>query len=291
MTQPGVLPAPPAAAHHLFARVAPTARAAALRRALAALLCDESLVVGLGAPLVSALGGQVPGLRSCPALSGEGVAAPSTQADLWIWARGSAPDEAFDVANRARQTLGDLIEVSEATAAFSYRGGRDLSGYEDGTENPTGDAALDAALVTGVGAGLDGSTFAAVQRWRHDLRQIARRPTAEMNDLIGRDRDSNEELEHAPASAHVKRAAQEGFDPPAFMLRRSMPWGGPEGAGLVFLAFGADLDRFERVLRHMLGLDDGVVDGLFRFSQIETGGYYWCPPVTDGRLDLRAVAG
>jgi putative iron-dependent peroxidase len=36
----------------------------------------------------------------------------------------------------------------------------------------------------------------------------------------------------------------------------------------------------------MAGLEDGIVDGLFMFSRPVSGGYYWCPPVENGRLDL-----
>ncbi|MDH4097464.1 MAG: Dyp-type peroxidase [Nitrospira sp.] len=90
----------------------------------------------------------------------------------------------------------------------------------------------------------------------------------------------------APASAHVKRSAQESFDLPAFMVRRSMPWATAQEQGLEFIAYVESLDRFERVLRRMAGLDDGIVDGLFTFSRPLTGGYYWCPPVTRGRLNL-----
>jgi putative iron-dependent peroxidase len=39
----------------------------------------------------------------------------------------------------------------------------------------------------------------------------------------------------------------------------------------------------------MSGGEDGVVDGLFRFSRPASGGYYFCPPVRGGRLDLRAL--
>ena len=84
----------------------------------------------------------------------------------------------------------------------------------------------------------------------------------------------------------MKRTAQESFEPPAFMLRRSMPWSGADRHGLLFVAYGADLDRYERVLRRMVGLEDGVADALFRFSRPVTGGYYWCPPVKASRLDL-----
>ena len=70
------------------------------------------------------------------------------------------------------------------------------------------------------------------------------------------------------------------------MLRRSMPWAGVDKEGLEFVAFGHSLDAFERVMRRMTGLDDATVDGLFSFSRPVTGGYYWCPPVRDGRLNL-----
>jgi len=106
---------------------------------------------------------------------------------------------------------------------------------------------------------------------------------------IGRRFEDNQEIPDAPASAHVRRSAQESFDPPAFMLRRSMPWSEQGQHGLYFLAFGESLDRFERVLNRMVGLDDGVVDGLFAFTRPVTGGYFWCPPQRDGRIVLSAI--
>ncbi|MOA55329.1 Dyp-type peroxidase family protein [compost metagenome] len=59
----------------------------------------------------------------------------------------------------------------------------------------------------------------------------------------------------------------------------------------MFLAFGHSFDAFEAQLRRMAGLDDGIVDALFRFSRPISGGYYWCPPMHDGHLDLRLLAG
>ena len=68
-----------------------------------------------------------------------------------------------------------------------------------------------------------------------------------------------------------------------------MPWSETGGEGLMFVAFGANLDPFERQWRRMTGQDDGIVDALFRFSQARSGSYFWCPPVKDGRLDLSAI--
>ena len=65
---------------------------------------------------------------------------------------------------------------------------------------------------------------------------------AEMDHIIGRRLSDNEEIEDAPKSAHVKRTAQEDFEPEAFVLRRSMPWADESGEGLVFVAFGKSFD-------------------------------------------------
>jgi putative iron-dependent peroxidase len=60
-------------------------------------------------------------------------------------------------------------------------------------------------------------------------------------------------------------------------------------AGLVFVAFGKSFDAFDAQLRRMVGTDDGVADALFRFTRPVTGAYFWCPPLRNGRIDLRAL--
>ena len=172
---------------------------------------------------------------------------------------------------------------------FKYDRGLDLTGYEDGTENPEGDAAREAAIVGGAKAGLDGSSFVATQQWVHELDHFEAMSEDSRDYIIGRRISDNEELDDAPASAHVKRTAQESFDPEAFVVRRSMPWADAEGVGLMFVAFGRSLDAFEAQLRRMAGQEDGVVDGLFRFTRPISGSYFWCPPVANGCLDLTAI--
>jgi putative iron-dependent peroxidase len=249
-----------------------------------------SRVVGLGEPLLLGLRQKLPGLRSFPAVSGPGCGFPSTQGAVWIVLGGTDPGELLLELAAIGDLLGEAYRCQEELLAFQFRGGRDLSGYEDGTENPKGDAAIEAAIVYGAGEGLDGSSFVAVQRYVHDLRRFQRTSQAERDHAIGRHHATNEELADAPTSAHVKRAAQESYDPPAFMVRRSMPWGDAAAHGLYFVAYGKTLDPFERVLRRMAGLDDGITDGLLTFTRAVSGGYYWCPPVKDGKLDLRTLA-
>jgi putative iron-dependent peroxidase len=190
---------------------------------------------------------------------------------------------------RALAGLGDGVRIEEDVAAFKHGTGRDLSGYEDGTENPKDDAAVAAAVVSGEGAGRDGASFVAVQRWVHDLARLERFAPRARDELIGRSLETNEELADAPAHAHIRRSQQEGFDPPAFMVRRSMPYGTVREHGLYFVAYVASLGAFERMLTRMAGLEDGIADGLFQFSRPVSGGYYWCPPVAGAHLDLSAL--
>jgi putative iron-dependent peroxidase len=254
---------------------------------LRSLKVDGACVIGLGRQLV--LEG-LPDLRPFPGLAGPGCAFPSTQGAIFAFFGGADAGEVLHRARAFTAHLGPGLLLEEDVQAFKYAGGRDLSGYEDGTENPKGDSAVRAAIVAGVGDGLDGGSYVAAQRWVHDLDRLGGMPAAQRDALVGRARDTNEELGDAPPSAHVKRAAQESFEPAAFMVRRSMPCATVREPGLFFVAYGATLDAYERVLRRMAGLDDGITDGLLRFTRPVSGGYYFCPPVRGDALDLRALS-
>ncbi|MHB8874373.1 MAG: Dyp-type peroxidase [Myxococcaceae bacterium] len=288
LSQPGILaPSPKLGRSLTFRLLTDTAPGTALGRFRDGFE-PEWGVAGLGEPLTRMLGREVSGLRTFPGLSGAAISVPSTQQALWVFLRGTDRGALFDLTERVKFLVAEAFTLDDAMDTFTYAGGRDLTGYEDGTENPRDDAAAAAALIAS-GEGMAGSSFVAVQRWVHALDRFRGLPGDRRDAIIGRRADNNEELPDAPACAHVKRTAQESYEPPAFMLRRSMPWAGALEQGLEFIAYGESLDRFERVLRHMTGLDDGIADALFTFSRPVTGGYYWCPPVTAGRLDLRRV--
>ena len=287
--QAGILNDVPALARYLTFSIRPgSAPAAALER-LPELVDGESVVAGLGKPLLEAIGAGITGLADFPAYSESGAWVPSTPQALWIWLRGADRGELVHATRKLRDALQDAFQLEQVIDAFRYGSGRDLSGYEDGTENPVGADAVATGIVTGAGPGLDGSSFVAVQQWVHDLDRFLSQPQAVRDATIGRRQSDNEELGDAPASAHVKRTAQEDFEPEAFVVRRSMPWADERSEGLVFVAFGHSVAAFDALLRRMVGLDDGVVDALFGFTRPVTGGYFWCPPVRDGRLDLRAL--
>ena len=288
-TQPGILATETALARYLSFTITSSAEIKAVLATLNGIIDTEQTVVGIGQSLVSALDKTIPGLKTFPAASAAGIDIPSTPAALWCWLRGSDRGELYHRSRQIESLLLPAFALEEAVDAFQYADCRDLSGYVDGTENPKGDEAIAAACVADQGQALDGSSFVAVQQWVHDFEVQEEMSTSEMDNTIGRRISDNEEIDDAPASAHVKRTAQESFTPEAFILRRSMPWAEEMHAGLMFVAFGHSFSAYEALLNRMTGAEDGISDALFTISHPVSGAYYWCPPVKDGKLNFAAL--
>jgi putative iron-dependent peroxidase len=273
----------PAAARYLAFSLRRGARLRAGLNALRDLADGERVVAGIGRSLARALGAPIEGLRRFPRYARRGSEVPSTPRALWLWLRGEEEGELFNRSRAIEAALAPAFRLREAVNAFRHGSGRDLTGYEDGTENPKGAKARKAAIAA------DGSSFVAVQLWRHDFESFETMSPRRRDLSIGRRLRSNAEIGDAPASAHVKRTEQESFNPPAFVLRRSMPWAEGMRGGLMFVAFGVSLDPFEAQLRRMVGAEDGIADALFAFTRPMSGGYYWCPAMRGRRLDLSAL--
>ena len=287
--QPGILAPIPRHARYLTFALKQGAQPRDAVSALAAKADGKACVVGVGGLLLFAMQKEIEGLRAFPHHRGEGFEVPSTPAALWCWLRGEDRGEIVLSGREIERMLAPSFEVVGTIDAFKHGRGLDLTGYEDGTENPRGNKAIKAAICEDGRAGVAGSSFAAVQQWVHDLERFAAMPRKQQDNTIGRRKSDNKELGNAPASAHVKRTAQESFSPEAFVLRRSMPWADATRAGLVFVAFGRSVDAFDAQLKRMAGAEDGTVDALFSFTRPVTGAYFWCPPLRRGRLDLRAI--
>jgi len=287
--QPGITADLPPVARFLCFSLVPNPDVKAALHWLQQQEWGSDAVVGLGAQTVAAVGGQIEGLREPQAHSGAAVSVPATPTALWVWLRDIDRGELVHRARSLQDGLRGAFELQTSADAFLFRKNRDLSGYVDGTENPDGEDALRAAICQGDGPGLDGGSFVAVQTWVHDLSRFEAMTQTQRDHTIGRRISDNEEIDEAPESAHVKRTAQESFEPEAFVLRRSMPWSDAEREGLIFVAFGRRFDAFEALLGRMVGNEDGVPDALFSFTHPIDSRYMWCPPVKAGRLDMSAL--
>lgn len=289
LSQPGILANETLLARYVTFSIALPEELPSVLAALVENTDVSNIVIGIGQSLVAATSKQILGLRSFPAQTGSAIDIPATPAALWCWLRGTDRGELYHRSRQLEALLAPCFVIDQVVDSFQYADCRDLSGYEDGTENPKDENAIMTAIVNGQGAGLDGSSYVAVQQWLHDLDSFDDMSQDERDNTIGRRLSDNEELDDAPVSAHVKRTAQESFNPEAFIVRRSIPWAVDMAAGLYFVAFSKSFDAFEVLLNRMLGHEDGINDALFSFTRPVTGAYFWCPPVKQGKLDLSAL--
>ncbi len=249
------------------------------------LIIDEHLVIGFGQNTLKKLDLNIKGYRQFPDIEAS-VEVPATHGDLFLLIRDYEPGMVTQKSLAILKKLDKYFSVKLLVNGFRYKAeidemGHDLTGYEDGTENPTGNDAVSAVVRD------DGSSFVVVQQWLHDLTKFSQFSQTLKDNTIGRRLSDNKELSNAPASSHVNRSDQGTFEINADILRRSMPFSNEHGDGLMFLAYCENLDRFEVQMRRMAGLTDGITDALFTFSRILNSAYFYCPSVKDSILSIK----
>jgi len=256
-----------------------------LKQVLNLLTIDEYIVIGFGKNLLNRLGIKLAPYREFPTLDAQ-VKIPATHGDIFVFIRDQEPGKVAIRCLQVMNILSGCFELQLQVNGFRYlakpdQNGHDLTGYEDGTENPTDNDAINAVTRE------DGSCFVVVQQWLHDLNEFNGFSQKQKDHTIGRSLSDNKELEDAPASSHVNRSDQGTFEIDADILRRSMPFSDESGDGLMFLAYCENLDRFEVQMKRMAGLVDGIVDALFTFSQPINSAYFYCPATEEGRLIIK----
>jgi len=205
---------------------------------------------------------------------------PATQHDALVWLSGSAYDVIFDVARSVIHDLAGQATLAEETSSWPYRHDRDLTGFIDGSENPTLLEAPTAALLPEGVPGAAGSIL-LLQKWKHKTSEWEAVPVDQQERIIGRTKQDSIELENKPADSHVARTDQDKF---GNIFRRNMPYGIVGDHGTVFVGFSADQKRLSKMLESMAGLVNGTRDALTRFTEPLTGSYYFVPSVESLRL-------
>jgi putative iron-dependent peroxidase len=210
----------------------------------------------------------------------DGYSMPATQHDAWLWVAGPSRDVVFDVARDAADALRPLAVLADETTGWIYHGSRDLTGFEDGTENPTLLEAPAAALVPDGQPGA-GSSVVLVQRWRHESDPWNALGIEGQEHAMGRTRADSIELDESsmPVDAHVNRTSLETDGEELEIFRRNTPYGDLRNHGTYFVGFSVEQRRLELMLRAMAGADDGIRDALTRYTVPVTGAYYAIPSV------------
>ena len=207
----------------------------------------------------------------------------STPGDLVLHIRAPRMDACFELAAQVLTRLGDAARVVDETHGFRYFDLRDLLGFVDGTENPSGRAAQEAVVVGAEDRRFAGGAYLLVQKYLHDLAAWNALPVAEQERVIGRTKADNIELadEVKPADSHV--ALNTVTDPDGNqlqILRENMPFGtlGRGEFGTYFIGYSRTPAVTERMLENMfVGNPPGTYDRILDFSSVVTGGLFFAP--------------
>ncbi len=211
--------------------------------------------------------------------------AVSTPGDLLFHVRAKRMDLCFELATQIMTRLGDAVSPVDEVHGFRYFDDRDLIGFVDGTENPTGQTAVDAVLVGPEDAAFAGSSYVIVQKYLHDLAGWNRLSTEAQERIVGRTKLSDIELDDAvkPTSAHnaLTTIVENGKE--IKILRDNMPFGrAAQGEfGTYFIGYARSPRTIEQMLVNMfVGRPPGNYDRLLDFSRAVTGNLFFVPSLT-----------
>jgi putative iron-dependent peroxidase len=203
----------------------------------------------------------------------DGFTMPATQHDAVLWLSGSAYDVVFEVARNAIAELAPLARVAGETSSWPYLHDRDLTGFIDGTENPTLVDAPELVLIADGRPGA-GGTILLLQKWEHDAGAWEALSVEAQERVIGRRKLDSVELEDKPADSHVGSTDQDRFGK---IFRRNMPYGTVTEHGTMFVGFSSDQRPLSSMLESMAGLPGGSRDALTLYTRALTGAYYFIP--------------
>ncbi len=232
------------------------------------------------------------GLVAFQPLSDGARSAPATPADLFIHIHSPRHDANFALARRIMDRLSDHVQVVEEIHGFKHQGGRDLTGFVDGTENPKGSDRALVALVGEEDTDFAGGSYVSLQRYVHRMGEWEALPVAVQEGVIGRTKDTDEELDDTvkPPTAHIARVVIEEDGEELEVLRHSLPYGSTTEAGLYFVAYGRSPDPFRKMLASMVMADsNGNYDHLLDFSRPVTGAAFFAPSLDLLRTNMPAA--
>jgi putative iron-dependent peroxidase len=211
--------------------------------------------------------------------------AVSTPGDILFHLRARRIDLCFELATHIMDALGDAVTTADEVHGFRYFDDRDVMGFVDGTENPRGVEAREAAIVGDEDPAFCGGSYVIVQKYLHNMKAWNALPVEAQERVIGRHKLSDVELSDAekPANAHNALTVIEENGQQMQILRDNMPFGRPGHGefGTYFIGYCRTPRITEKMLENMfLGLPPGNYDRILDFSTPVTGTLFFVPSST-----------
>jgi putative iron-dependent peroxidase len=152
----------------------------------------------------------------------------------------------------------------------------------DGTENPRGQAVVEAAIIGEEDSAFTGGSYVIVQKYLHDMAGWNALSTEAQERIIGRAKLSDIELDDAtkPISAHSALTVISENGKELKILRDNMPFGnaGAGEFGTYFIGYCRTPRVTEQMIENMfVGRPPGNYDRLLDFSRAVTGTLFFAP--------------
>ena len=217
-------------------------------------------------------------------LRGARHTAPATPGDLLFHVRANRMDLCFEFAAQVMKRLGGAVTVADEVQGFRYFDERDLIGFVDGTESPSGAAGNGAALVSADDdPDFAGGSYVIVQKYLHDMAGWNAISVEEQERAVGRTKLDDIELpdDVKPANSHVALNTITGPDgEERQIVRANMPFGNPGRGefGTFYISYAATPAVTEEMLSNMfIGRPPGNTDRILDFSTALTGTLFFAP--------------
>jgi len=211
--------------------------------------------------------------------------AVSTPGDLVFHIRATRMDLCFELATQIMARLEGAVTAADEVHGFRYFDERDLLGFVDGTENPSGNAAADAVFIGNEDPAFAGGSYVIVQKYLHNLDAWNQLSTEAQERIIGRTKVADIELDDSvkPTSAHNALTTIEENGQEVKILRDNMPFGRPGHGefGTYFIGYSRSPRTIEQMLENMfVGRPPGNYDRILDFSTAVTGSLFFIPTAT-----------
>lgn len=223
------------------------------------------------------------GLHPFKELQGAKHQAVSTPGDILFHIRANQLDMCFELATQFMKELDGAATVVDEVHGFKYFEMRDLLGFVDGTENPTGSEADEAVLIGDEDPEFAGGSYVIVQKYLHDMKAWNSLSVEQQEHVVGRTKLEDIELHDdvKPANSHIALNVIEDKDGNELkILRDNMPFGqvGAQEFGTYFIGYAKDPAVTELMLQRMfLGEPEGNYDRILDFSTAVTGTLFFTP--------------
>jgi putative iron-dependent peroxidase len=240
-------------------------------------------VVGLGSDLYGRLftGPPPAGLHPFREITGPRHKAVATPGDLLFHIRARTMDLCFELADQLLSRLDGAVTLVDEVHGFRYFDQRDLLGFVDGTENPTGRTADAAVFIGDEDPAFTAGSYVIVQKYLHDMAAWNALPAEAQEQAIGRTKLSDIELADQAPDAHVTLAKVVGEDgKERKIVRDNMPFARMTTGerGTYFIGYAASPSVIEQMLVHMFaGNPPGTTDRILDFSTAVTGCLFFVP--------------